>query len=326
MKAIRVYQFGGPESLRYEDVPIPSPGPRQILIQVHAAGVNPVDTYIRAGTYALKPDLPYTPGQDAAGVVTALGNEVEGMAVGDHVYTSGTVSGSYADYAICDGLQVFRLPMQVEFDQGAALGTPYATAWRALFQRGRAVAGESVLIHGATGGVGLAAVQLASAAGLRIVATGGSEAGRELVTEQGAHEVFDHHSEDYLERVKSHGDGIDLILEMLANVNLDRDLQVLATGGRVVIIGNHGRVEIDPRAIMQKEAAILGTFLFNTTATEEKSIHAGLGAGLANGTLSPVIGRRIALADAAQAHRAVSESGSQGKIVLVTTEGERSGE
>ncbi|HET7570960.1 MAG TPA: NADPH:quinone reductase [Gammaproteobacteria bacterium] len=325
MQAIRVRRFGGPEVLCCEDVPIPSPEPRQVLVQVHAAGVNPVDTYIRTGTYARKPDLPYTPGSDAAGIVAALGRDVEGLAVGDRVYTSGTVSGSYADYAICNDRQVFRLPVHTEFTQGAALGTPYATAWRALFQRGRAVAGETVLVHGATGGVGLAAVQLAAAAGLRIFATGGSDEGRELVLKQGAHEVFDHHADDYLERIQAHSGGIDLVLEMLANVNLDHDLEVLAPGGRVVVIGSRGRIEIDPRRTMQKETAIFGMTLFNASEKETRSIHAGLGAGLANGSLSPVIGRRFVLADAAEAHRAVMESNSHGKIVLLTSEGEKDG-
>jgi NADPH2:quinone reductase len=326
MKAVRVYEFGGPEVLRYEDSPIPSPGSRQILLQVHAAGVNPVDTYIRTGTYALKPDLPYTPGMDAAGIVTALGDEVIGIAVGDRVYTSGTVSGSYADYAICDADQVFRLPIQTEFAQGAALGTPYATAWRALFQRGRAIAGERVLVHGASGGVGLAAVQLATARGLRVFATAGSERGRELVLEQGAREVFDHHADGYLERIKAHTGGVDLVLEVLANVNLDHDLDLLAAGGRVVVIGSHVPVEINPRTLMQKEAAIFGVLLFDATAGQVREIHAELGAGLLNKSLSPVIGQRIALADAGKAHRDVMESGSHGKIVLVTREGEKDGE
>lgn len=326
MKAIRVYEFGGPETLRYEDTPIPSPGPNQALIQVHAAGVNPVDAYIRTGTYARKPDLPYTPGSDAAGIIVALGDGVDGLAVGDRVYTSGTLSGSYADYAVCDAKQVFRLPVQVTFTQGAALGTPYATAWRALFQRGRAVAGETVLVHGATGGVGLAAVQLAAAAGLRIFATGGSEKGRELVMEQGAQQVFDHHGSDYIDRIKSLSGGIDLVLEMLANVNLDRDLGLLARGGRVVVIGSRGRVEIDPRQTMQKETAIFGMTLFGATEKETRSIHAGLGAGLSNGSLAPVVGCTLSLADAAEAHELVMRSATYGKIVLLTTEGEKDGQ
>lgn len=316
MKAVRVYEFGGPEVLRCEDTPIPLPGPRQVLVQVHAAGVNPVDTYIRTGTYARKPDLPYTPGSDAAGIITALGDEVEGIAVGDRVYTSGTVSGSYAEYALCEGTQVFPLPVGSEFTQGAALGTPYATAYRALFQRARAVAGERVLVHGATGGVGLAAVQLAVAAGMRTFATGGTEAGRELVAEQGAREVFDHHDDGYMEHVKLRSGGIDVVLEMLANVNLDRDLDVLAPGGRVVVIGSRGRVEIDPRATMQRETAIFGMTLFNASLTETKSIHAALAAGLANGSLRPVIGKTFALADAAAAHEAVMQPATYGKIVL----------
>jgi NADPH2:quinone reductase len=323
MNAIRVYEFGGPEKLVHEEVPIPSPGPKQVLVQVHAAGVNPVDTYIRTGTYARKPDLPYTPGSDAAGIVTALGSDVEGLSVGDRIYTSGTVSGSYADYAVCEARQIFRLPIKTAFIQGAALGTPYATAWRALLQRGRAMAGESVLIHGATGGVGLAAVQIAAAAGLRIFATGGSERGRELVMEQGAHEVMDHHAENYLDHVKARSGGVDLVIEMLANVNLDRDLDVLARGGRVVIVGSRGRVEINPRATMQKETCICGMTLFNASENEVRGIHAGLGAGLANGSLSPVIAETLPLSNAAEAHEVVLKSGSHGKIVLLTIEGEK---
>lgn len=316
MKAIRVYEFGGPEALRCEDTPIPNPGSRQVLVQVHAAGVNPVDTYIRAGTYARKPDLPYTPGSDAAGIVAALGDEVDGLAVGDRVYTSGTVSGSYAEYALCDSTQVYPLPVQSGFAQGAALGTPYATAYRALFQRAKAVAGEAILVHGATGGVGLAAVQLAVAAGMRVYATGGTKAGRALAAEQGAREVFDHHDDDYMERVRLMSGGIDVVLEMLANVNLDHDLGVLAPGGRVVVIGSRGRVEIDPRATMQRETAILGMTLFKASPREMKSIHAALVAGLANSSLRPVIGRTFALADAAAAHEAVMQPARQGKIVL----------
>lgn len=316
MKAIRVYEFGGPEVLRCEETPVAMPAAQQVLVQVRAVGVNPVDTYIRTGTYVRKPDLPYTPGSDAAGIVAALGDAVEGLAVGDHVYTSGTVSGSYAEYALCNRDQVYPLPLRVDFAQGAALGTPYATAYRALFQRARAVPGETVLIHGATGGVGLAAMQLAAGAGLRIFATGGSESGRALLMEQGAHEVFDHHAGDYLDHIQARSGGVDIVLEMLANVNLGRDLKVLARGGRVVVIGSRGAVEIDPRDTMQREAAILGMTLFAASAREARAIHAALGAGLANGSLNPVIADRLPLADAAQAHEAMMQAGSHGKIIL----------
>lgn len=318
MKAIRVHAFGGPDVLRCEEVPVPEPGSGQVLVAVRAIGVNPVDTYIRSGTYANQPTLPYTPGTDAAGTVAMLGDSVQDLEVDDRVYLAGTLTGAYAEYALCDRAQVFPLPSQASFAQGAALGVPCATAWRALFQRGHATAGETVLIHGATGSVGLAAVQLARAAGLRVLATGGSDAGREWLRTHGAHAVFDHHASDYVGQIQAQG-GADLIVEMLANVNLDRDLQLLAASGRVAVVGNRGRIEINPRDLMQREADVRGVMLYAATAKERQSTHAGLQAALANGTLVPVIGQRFALEDAAKAHAAAMEPGHLGKVVLVTT-------
>ena len=242
MKAIRVDQFGEPDVLRLVELPIPQPTGGQVLVRVHAIGVNPVETYIRSGNYARKPALPYTPGSDAAGVVEAVGDEVGMFKPGDRVYTAGTVSGSYAEFALCDLSQVHLLPANVSFAQGAAIGVPYATAYRALIQRGQARAGESVLIHGASGGVGIAAVQLACAHSLKVLGTAGTEAGRQLVMQQGAQQVFDHGAADYLGKIlQATGNrGVDVILEMLANQNLAKDLTLLAPGGRVVVIGSPG--------------------------------------------------------------------------------------
>ncbi|HEX8493247.1 MAG TPA: NADPH:quinone reductase [Pyrinomonadaceae bacterium] len=319
MKAIRIHEFGGPEVMRLEDVPEPRAGAGQVIVKVMAAGVNPVDAYIRAGAHARRPDLPYTPGMDAAGIVAAVGEGVGRVQLGDRVYISGTLSGAYAELALCDQTQVYRLPEGISFSQGAAVNVPYATAYRALFQRAHAVAGETVLIHGASGGVGIAAVQLARAAGLIVIGTGGTEKGRQLVKEQGAHHVLDHRAADYLAQVLALTNklGVNVVLEMLANVNLGNDLNVLAQGGRVVVIGNRGTVEIDPRAAMTRDATILGMSLFNASAAEMSSIHAALVAGLENGTLRPVVGHEMALADAPAAHRAVMEARAYGKIVLL---------
>jgi len=318
MKAIRVTQFGGPEVLKLETVPDPRPAKGQVLVRVHAAGVNPVDTYIRSGSYT-NLSLPYTPGKDAAGIVEAKGEGVEQFQPGDRVYASGSTTGTYAELTLCDALDVHQLPKQIGFAQGAALGVPYATAYRALFHRGKAVPGETVLVHGASGGVGLAAVQFARAAGLTVIGTAGSDAGKKLVIEQGAHHVLDHHALDYLEKARAltHGRGIDVILEMLANVNLAKDLPVLGTNGRVVIIGSRGKVEITPRDLMSRDADIRGMILFNASRDELKGIHAAIRAGLENGTLRPVIGKELPLADATKAHVAVMEPGAYGKIVLV---------
>lgn len=319
MKAIRVNETGGPEVLRLENVPDPQPGAGQVLVRVRAVGVNPVDTYIRAGIYPIKPPLPYTPGTDAAGTVEAVGAGVERLSVGDRVYVAGTSTGAYAELALSDESQVHKLPSHISFAQGAGIYVPYGTAYRALFFRAQAQAGETVLVHGASGGVGLAAVQIARAAGLTVIGTGGSEQGRNEVKEQGAHHVLDHHAADYLDQLVkiTGGRGVDLILEMLANVNLGKDLNVLAPHGRVVVIGSRGPVEIDPRATMGRDASILGMSLNNATPQELKSIHAALVAGLENGTLRPIVGQEMPLADAPRAHKAIMEPGAHGKIVLI---------
>jgi NADPH:quinone reductase len=320
MKAIRVNEFGDPDVLRLEEVPTPRPGPGEVLVRMHAIGVNPVETYIRAGTYARLPKLPYTPGNDGAGVIEQTGDSMTEFKPGDRVYAAGSVTGTYAEFALCKTDQVHRLPSNVSFAQGAAMGTPYATAYRGMFQRADAKPGETVLVHGASGGVGTAAVQLARARGLRVFGTAGSDEGRKLAREQGAHEVFDHRAPDHFEQVMkaTNGRGVDVIVELLANVNLGKDLPILAKGGRVAIVGSRGRIEIDPRDTMQRDVDLRGMVLPNTSPADMASIHAALVAGLENGTLRPVIGKEFPLAEAAQAHRAVREAGAVGKIVLRT--------
>ena len=320
MKAIRVSEFGGPEVLRLEEVPDPKPDAGQVLVRIEDAGVNPVDAYIRAGAYARKPALPYTPGTDAGGVVEAVGPNVKGFKTGDRVYTNGSITGVCAEFALCEESRVHHLPSRASFAQGAALGVPYGTAYRALFQRGGAKAAETVLIHGATGGVGTACVQFARAAGLTVIGTGGTEKGRELVRQEGAHHVLDHRASDYEKQIMSitGGRGVDLIVEMLANVNLAKDLTMLASaGGRVVVVGNRGTIEIDPRQTMSREASIHGLTLFAATDRDLAQIHAAIVAGLENGSLRPIVGQEIPLHEAAQAHQAVMEPGAYGKIVLV---------
>ena len=323
MKAIRVHKTGEPDVLQYEDAPAPQVGPGQVLIRVRAAGVNPVDTYIRAGRYAQMPAMPYIPGGDAAGVVEAVGKEVNALKPGDRVYTAGgnarLLNGCYAELVACDADLACSLPSSVTFSQGAAVGVVYATATRALHHKAHAIPGETVLIHGASGGVGLAAVQLARAHGLRIIGTAGSERGRQLVREQGAQYVLDHTKADYLDDVMrmTDGRGANVILEMLANVNLAKDLTVVAKFGRIVVIGNRGRVEIDARQAMGKDASVLGMTLFNISDADMASINSYMMAGLANGTLKPVVGKEFPLADAAKAQDAVMAPGAHGKIVLL---------
>jgi NADPH2:quinone reductase len=323
MKAIRVHQFGDPSVMKLEDVLDKSAGAGQLLIDVKAAGVNPVDTYIRSGQYASLPSLPYTPGADAAGVVAAVGSEVRDVKAGDRVYISGTIDGraygAYAQRAVCTIDQVHPLPKHVSFAEGAGVGVPYVTAWRALFDKGRGVPGETVLIHGASGAVGVAATQIASAAGLRVFGTAGTERGRQLAREQGARDVFDHAAPGYEKEIlaKTGGRGVDLIIEMLANVNLVRDLDLIAKRGRIAIVGNRGALELNPRAIMGKDATIVGFTNWNALPAELATAHAAIVAGMERSGYKPQVGKELPLADAARAHEEVLKPGAYGKIVLI---------
>ena len=319
MNAIRVSEYGGPSVLKLGEVPTPSVGPNQVLVRNHAIGVNPVDTYLRSNTDNRGPKLPYTPGSDAAGVVESVGSGVTTVKAGERVYVGGTSTGAYAELSLCEETDVHPLPAKVSFAQGAAVNAPYATAYHALFHRAHGEAGETVLVHGASGGVGIGAVQLARARGLVVVGTAGTERGRRLVLEQGAHHVLDHTAPGYLDELPrlTGGRGPDIILEMLANVNLQKDLGVIALRGRIVVIGNRGNTEINARLAMNKNAAILGMALFHATPSQLVAIHGALVEGLSNGTLRPVVGHELPLAQAARAHEVVMEAGHTGKVVLI---------
>jgi NADPH2:quinone reductase len=320
MKAIQVHEFGGPEVLKLEEIPTPQPAAGQILVRVHAAGVNPYDTYMRNGTYAIKPPLPYTPGSDGAGTVEAVGSGIATLKPGDRVYIAKTVTGAYAEYAIALESQVHRLPERVSFTQGAGVWVPYGTAYHALYHSAQAHASETVLIHGASGGVGIAGVQIARASGLTVFGTASSQKGLELATREGAHQVFNHSKPSYLEEIMkaTGGRGVDIVLEMLANVNLANDMKLLATNGRVIVIGNRGEITVNPRDLMSRRASVRGFTLWALTPAEESDVHAGLIAGLENGTLRPVVGKELPLAEAARAHVEILQPGAAGKIVLVT--------
>lgn len=343
MKAIRVHAFGPPSVMKVEDLPDLTPGPGQILVRIHAAGVNPADTYIRAGQYANLPALPYTPGMDGAGIIEAVGPTLATPAAlpsssssssstqsavahpsplspGARVYLARSLTGTYAQQCLCTPRQVCPLPDRISFAQGAGVFIPYATAYRALRQKAQARPGEWLLIHGASGGVGLAALQFARAMGLRIIGTAGTADGLDLITRHGAHHALNHHDRAYLDQIRAitsyPAGGVDVILEMLSNVNLEHDLTLLAMHGRIVVIGARGPVQITPRHTMSRDSAILGTSLNNATPDELEEAHAAIAAGLASGTLNPVVGHELPLAEAAKAHELVMQPGARGKIVL----------
>lgn len=323
MKAILAHEFGGPEVLKYEETRDPVAGPGEVVIDVKAAGINPADTYMRGGAYAITPPLPYTPGGDAAGVVSSVGEGVSNFAVGDHVFVGTAMgfdmTGCYAEKVVRAAANVLPLPKGVNFSQAAALGVPYATAHYALFARGGAKAGETVFVHGASGAVGTAAIQIAKRAGMTAIGSAGTERGLGLVFEQGAAHAVDHTKDGYIEQVRelTGGTGPELILEMLANVNLAADLDLVAKYGRIVVIGNRGEITINPRMTMMKELDIRGIALFNGSPAQMDEIMTDLVAGLEDGSLTPIVGREMPLADAAAGHVAVLEPGAFGKIVLV---------
>ena len=320
MRAVRVNAFGGPEELRLDEVPDPRPpAAGEVLVRLRAAGVNPVETYVRAGQYARLPELPFTPGSDGAGVVEAVGDPASTLRAGERVYTSGSLTGTYAEAALCPVDHVHALPDGIGFSEGAALGVPYATAHHALFRRGGLRAGEPVLVRGASGGVGLAAVQLAVAAGAEVHGTTGSDAGCQLAAAQGARLVIDHRAPGHVDelRAASGGRGYDLIVEMAAHATLPADLELLAARGRVVVVGSRGPVEINPRELMGRDADLRGLLLWNVAPDELAEIHAALFEGLAAGRLRPIIAWELPLGEAGEAHRAVVAGPAAGKIVLV---------
>jgi NADPH2:quinone reductase len=319
MKAIVVHEFGGPEVLKLEEIPTPKPAAGQVLVRVQAVGVNPYDTYMRAGTYAVKPPLPYTPGSDGAGVIEAVGPGIMKVEPGDRVYMAKTVTGAYAEYALALESQVHPLPANVIFSQGAGVWVPYGTAYHAIYHAAQVHASETVLIHGASGGVGIAGVQLARALGLTVFGTASSAKGLDLVKREGAHQVFDHSKPEHLDEIMkaTGGRGVDIVLEMVAHLNLANDMKLLATNGRIIVIGNRGEITVNPRDLMGRRGSIRGFTLWAITPGEEADIHAGIIAGLENGTLRPVVAKELPLAEAARAHQEILERGAAGKIVLV---------
>jgi NADPH:quinone reductase len=318
MKAIVVHEYGEPEVMKVEEVATPEPLGTQVLVKVESAGINPVDTYLRTGIHAHAPKLPYTPGKDGAGVVESVGEGVTKFKCGDRVYAAGSISGTYAEFSLCDESHLGILPDNVSFEAGAGLWTPYATAFRALFQKAKAEKGEAALIHGASGGVGIAAVQWAKAAGLIVIGTASSDDGKQLAKEQGADAVFDHIDEDHFGDIREYtgGKGVEIIIEMLANANLERDFEALAMYGRIVVVGNRGSLQFTPRLAMTKDATIYGMSLFNSDQDARDGIHAAIFKGLSDGSLKPQINKVFPLAEAPAAHHEIIENKAAGKIVL----------
>ncbi|XP_053646850.1 quinone oxidoreductase isoform X2 [Cherax quadricarinatus] len=318
MRGVIVRQFGGVEQMKIEnDFPVPSVGDKQVLIKVHTSGVNPVDTYIRGGQYAKLPELPHIPGRDAAGMVHSIGSRVTKFKPGDRVFSSyNSQFGTLAEFTCADESRVFPLDEKLTFLQGAGLGIPYFTAYRALFQKAHAKKGERVLVHGASGAVGLAAVQIGKAHGMYVAGTAGTQEGLDLVTQFGADEVFNHRDKNYISQIQS-GEKFDVILEMLANVNLGKDLTLVKPQGRTIVIGSRGTVSVDPRNLMITESSVIGMALATAPPDEWDELTAGVVKGVKAGWVKPVVDKVYTLEEAGKAHYDIINSkGAKGNLVV----------
>jgi NADPH2:quinone reductase len=320
MRAIVVQKYGGTEVLKIEELPTPQPGNKEVLIKIHAAGVNPVDTYIRDGYFPQLCKFPLVLGMDGAGVVEAVGAGVTRFKPGERVFCYTLGQGCYAQYCVVPDDRCWPLPGKLSFAQGSCIGIPYFTAYKALFQTGHSKKSKSVLVHGASGGVGIAACQLAKHAGMTVFGTAGTQEGLKLVKEAGADHVFNHRDSDYVEKIMAatNGEGVDLIIEMLANVNLQKDLQMIKKKGIVAIVGSRGTIEINPGNLMGNQGAVMGVAVLDYPKDELAEASSAIVRGLESGYLAPVVDKEYPMDKVAEVHKDVVEnSGTKGKLVIM---------
>ncbi|HEY6922026.1 MAG TPA: NAD(P)H-quinone oxidoreductase [Steroidobacteraceae bacterium] len=323
MKAIEIASPGGPERLRLTDRPVPQPGDGEVLIRVAAAGVNRPDVVQRQGHYPPPPGASDLPGLEVAGTVEALGPNVVGVAIGDKV-TALLSGGGYAEYATAAASACLPIPTGLSMVEAAALPENYFTVWTNLFERGGCKAGEDVLIHGGTSGIGTTAIQLAKAFGARVFATAGTHAKARFCESLGAVRGIDYRTEDFVEIVKNatDGKGVAVILDMVAGTYVQRNIEAAAVEGRIVVIAVQGgaRAEILMNKIMIKRLTLTGSTLRPRTVAQKAAVAEGVRKNvwplLAAGRVRPIIHATFPLAEAAEAHRLMESSSHIGKIML----------
>lgn len=323
MKVVQINEYGGSEVLKLAEVREPTPQKNEVKVKLYAVGINPSDHYTISGKYAYNvPDLPFIPGKDGAGIVEEIGSEVKHVDIGDRVFLSALSgkrnTGMYAEKVVISSEDVFKLPSHVSFVEGAALGIPAFTAYRALHQKARIRAGEIVLIHGASGAVGSMAVQMAKAVGSIIIGTSSTEDGRNSILEMGGDYAIPHVTEDNKEELLKITDnnGPDVIIEFLANVNLETDSKVIANEGRIVVVGSRGTIEFTPRNLMSNDAIVTGMALSQPTEEHLKELIPGVTALVENGFIKPLIGKKFSLGEATAAHDHLMGSSGDGRTVF----------
>jgi putative PIG3 family NAD(P)H quinone oxidoreductase len=315
---------GGPDSFTMTELPDPSPGPGEVLIAVAAAGVNRADVLQRLGHYASPAGSPAWPGLEVSGTIVETASDVTGWSVGEPVCAL-LGGGGYASLVVAPASQLLPVPASVDIVDAAALPEAMATVWSNVFLDAELRAGETLLVHGGSGGIGTVAIQLARAFGCLVAVTAGSADKLAACSRLGAEILIDYHTDDFVERMleASDGRGADVILDSIGGDYLERDLRALAPHGRIAVIGNQSEAKstIDVRLLMGKWASIRGTLLRARPAAEKAAIVASV---LANawplveaGQVVPVIDRRMPLADAARAHERMQSSAHIGKLLLL---------
>lgn len=327
MKAIQINEFGGPEVLKTVEIDEPYPNEDEVKVKVFVTGLNPSEAYTITGTYGYNvPNLPYVPGYDATGVIEEVGSSVNHFKKGDRVFLSAFSAerntGTYAEKVVTDAKNVFRLPDNISFKEGAALGIPVFTAYKAIFLKANVRAGETVLVHGASGSVGSMAVQMAKAIGATVIGTSSTEEGRQTILDLGADHAMDHISEDNKEEVLNitNDQGPDVIIEMLANANLETDMQVIVKYGRIIIVGSRDTIEVNPRNLMTSEAIVTGMTFTYPTQKEMKEMQYGVNALLEIGAIRSLIGNEFTLDEPVEAHKSLMESSGNGRTIFVVQE------
>lgn len=302
MKAVRIHEFGGREVLKYEDAPRPAAGPGELLVRVAAAGVNPVDAIARRG--GLRSSLPFTPGFDLSGTVEEVGPGVEGFAKGDAVYACLPLNrgGAYAEFAIVKAEEAAPKPQKASFSEAAAVGVTALTAWQALFDTAKLEAGQTVLIHGGSGGVGTMAIQLAKWKGARVIATA-STRNLKYMKELGADETIDYTTQKFEDVVK----GVDVVLDAVGGETRDRSLGVLKKGGIIITIAGPAAAE---------KAREMGVRSVNLLVKRNGPQMKEIGGLIDAGKLRIVVSKELPLSEAAAAHEMIETKHTRGKIVL----------
>ena len=323
MTVVEIAAPGGPEQLKTAVRPVPTPGEDEVLIRVEAAGVNRPDVMQRQGRYPPPPGASDLPGMDIAGEVVALGPKVSGVSLGDKV-TSLLPGGGYAAYAVAAAPLLMPIPKGLSMVEAAAIPETFMTVWTNLFERGGCKAGDIVLIHGGTSGIGTTAIQLAKAWGTRVFATAGSEAKARACEALGAVRGIDYKTEDFVEviRAATKGYGVDITLDMVAGSYVQRNLDIAAIEGRVVTISLLGgsRAEINVGMILVKRLTLTGSTLRSRTVAQKAAVADAMRRNvwplIESGKVRPVIFKTFPLGEASEAHRLMETSNHIGKIVL----------